>query len=191
MKVKKRDGSLEEMRYDKITRRISVFCSDLNLEYIDPTYVTLKVTQGIYDGISTSELDKLAAETAASMVTTHPDYAKLAGRLAVSNLHKTTPKKFSQCIKELHSFVEPKTGKESSLIDDDIFHFVMENKESLDGAISIDRDLNFDYLGIKTLERSYLLKIGERIVERPQYLYMRVAVGICKGGLECWRRTNL
>ncbi len=184
MKVKKRDGSLEEMRYDKITRRISVFCSDLNLEYIDPTYVTLKVTQGIYDGISTSELDKLAAETAASMVTTHPDYAKLAGRLAVSNLHKTTPKKFSQCIKELHSFVEPKTGKESSLIDDDIFHFVMENKESLDGAISIDRDLNFDYFGIKTLERSYLLKIGERIVERPQYLYMRVAVGICKGDLD-------
>ena len=184
MKVKKRDGSLEEMRYDKITRRISVFCSDLNLEYIDPTYVTLKVTQGIYDGISTSELDKLAAETAASMVTTHPDYAKLAGRLAVSNLHKTTPKKFSQCIKELHSFVEPKTGKESSLIDDDIFHFVMENRESLDGAISIDRDLNFDYFGIKTLERSYLLKIGERIVERPQYLYMRVAVGICKGDLD-------
>jgi ribonucleoside-diphosphate reductase alpha chain len=184
MKVKKRDGSLEEMRYDKITRRISVFCSDLNLEYIDPTYVTLKVTQGIYDGISTSELDKLAAETAASMVTTHPDYAKLAGRLAVSNLHKTTPRKFSQCIKELHSFVEPKTGKESSLIDDDIFHFVMENKESLDGAISIDRDLNFDYFGIKTLERSYLLKIGERIVERPQYLYMRVAVGICKGDLD-------
>ena len=184
MKVKKRDGSLEEMRYDKITRRISVFCSDLNLEYIDPTYVTLKVTQGIYDGISTSELDKLAAETAASMVTTHPDYAKLAGRLAVSNLHKTTPKKFSQCIKELHSFVEPKTGKESSLIDDDIFQFVMENKESLDGAISIDRDLNFDYFGIKTLERSYLLKIGERIVERPQYLYMRVAVGICKGDLD-------
>jgi len=184
MKVKKRDGSLEEMRYDKITRRISVFCSDLNLEYIDPTYVTLKVTQGIYDGISTSELDKLAAETAASMVTTHPDYAKLAGRLAVSNLHKTTPRKFSQCIKELHSFVEPKTGKESSLIDDNIFQFVMENKESLDGAISIDRDLNFDYFGIKTLERSYLLKIGERIVERPQYLYMRVAVGICKGDLD-------
>lgn len=184
MKVKKRDGSLEEMRYDKITRRISVFCSDLNLEYIDPTYVTLKVTQGIYDGISTSELDKLAAETAASMVTTHPDYAKLAGRLAVSNLHKTTPRKFSQCIKELHSFVEPKTGKESSLIDDKIFQFVMENKESLDGAISIDRDLNFDYFGIKTLERSYLLKIGDRIVERPQYLYMRVAVGICKGDLD-------
>jgi ribonucleoside-diphosphate reductase alpha chain len=118
------------------------------------------------------------------MVTTHPDYAKLAGRLAVSNLHKTTPRKFSQCIKELHSFVEPKTGKESSLIDDNIFQFVMENKESLDGAISIDRDLNFDYFGIKTLERSYLLKIGDRIVERPQYLYMRVAVGICKGDLD-------
>jgi ribonucleoside-diphosphate reductase alpha chain len=184
MKVKKRDGSLEEMRYDKITRRISVFCSDLNLEYIDPTYVTLKVTQGIYDGISTKELDVLAAETAASMTTTHPDYAKLAGRLAVSLLHKVTHKKFSQCIKELHSFVEPRTGKESSLIDDDVYQFVMDNKESLDGAICTERDLDFDYFGFKTLERSYLLKIGDRIVERPQYLYMRVAVGICKGDLQ-------
>ena len=181
MKVKKRDGSLEEMRYDKITKRISVLCHDLNMEYIDPTYVTLKVTQGIYDGISTTELDVLAAETAASMVTTHPDYAKLSGRLAVSNLHKTTPKKFSQSIKELYSFVEPKTGKESSLIDDNIYKFVMDNKEVLDGAIHMERDLEFDYFGFKTLERSYLLKIGDRVVERPQYLYMRVAVGICKG----------
>ena len=183
MKVKKRDGSLEEMRYDKITRRISVFCSDLNLEYVDPTYVTLKVTQGIYDGISTTELDVLAAETAAAMVTTHPDYAKLAGRLAVSNLHKTTHKKFSQCIKELYSFVEPKTGKESSLIDDEVYKFIIENRETLDGAIHQERDLEFDYFGYKTLERSYLLKIGDRVVERPQYLYMRVAVGICKGNI--------
>lgn len=184
MKVKKRDGSLEEMRYDKITKRISVLCHDLNMEYIDPTYVTLKVTQGIYDGISTTELDVLAAETAASMVTTHPDYAKLAGRLAVSNLHKTTPKKFSQSIKELYSFIEPKTNKESSLIDENIYNFVMSNKEALDGAIHQERDLDFDYFGIKTLERSYLMKIGGRIVERPQYLYMRVAVGICKGDVE-------
>lgn len=184
MKVKKRDGSLEEMRYDKITKRISVLCHDLNMEYIDPTYVTLKVTQGIYDNISTTELDVLAAETAASMVTTHPDYAKLAGRLAVSNLHKTTPKKFSQSIKELYSFIEPKTNKESSLIDENIYNFVMSNREVLDGAIHQERDLDFDYFGIKTLERSYLMKIGGRIVERPQYLYMRVAVGICKGDVE-------
>ena len=184
MKVKKRDGSLEEMRYDKITRRISVFCSDLNLEFIDPTYVTLKVTQGIYDGITTTELDVLAAETAAAMATTHPDYSKLAGRLAVSNLHKTTPKKFSLCIKELHSFIEPKTSKESSLIDDDIYQFVMDNKEIIDGAIRQERDFEFDYFGIKTLERSYLLKIGSRIVERPQYMYMRVAVGICGGDVQ-------
>jgi ribonucleoside-diphosphate reductase alpha chain len=180
MKVKKRDGSFEEMRYDKITRRISVFCDDLNLDYVDPTYVTLKVTQGIYDGISTNELDILAAETAASMTPTHPDYAKLAGRLSVSNLHKQTPKKFSQAIKELYSFVEPKTGKESSLIADDVYKFVMENREALDGAIVMDRDFNFEYFGFKTLERSYLLKIGDRVVERPQYMYMRVAVGISK-----------
>ena len=184
MKVKKRDGSFEEMRYDKITKRISALCHDLNMEYIDPTYITLKVTQGIYDGITTIELDVLAAETAASMTTTHPDYAKLAGRISVSNLHRTTPKKFSQCIKELYSFVEPKTGKESSLISDELYEFVMANKEAIDGAVDIDRDLDFDYFGFKTLERSYLLKIGDRIVERPQYMYMRVAAGICGGDVE-------
>jgi ribonucleoside-diphosphate reductase alpha chain len=154
------------------------------MEFVDPTLITLKVTQGIYDGITTKELDVLAAETAASMTTTHPDYGRLAGRLAVSNLHKTTPKKFSQSIKELYSFVEPKTGKESSLIDEEIYKFVVENREVLDGAIHMERDLDFDYFGFKTLERSYLLKIGDRVVERPQYLYMRVAVGICKGDIE-------
>jgi ribonucleoside-diphosphate reductase alpha chain len=184
MKVKKRDGSLEEMRYDKITRRIQNFCDDLNLEYIDPTLITLKVTQGIYDGISTTELDVLAAETAASLVTSHSDYAKLAGRLAVSNLHKTTPKKFSQSIKELHSFVEPKTNKESSLISNETYSFVQQHKDVLDGAIVQERDFDFDYFGFKTLERSYLLKIGNRIVERPQYMYMRVAVGICNNDIE-------
>jgi len=184
MKVKKRDGSLEEMRYDKITRRIQHFCDDLDIEYVDPTLVTLKVTQGIYDGISTVELDTLAAETAASLVTTHPDYAKLAGRLAVSNLHKTTPKKFSQCIKELYNFIEPKTGKESSLISDEVHKFVQQNKDVLDGAVTQERDFDFDYFGFKTLERSYLLKINGRIVERPQYMYMRVAVGICNGDLD-------
>ncbi len=184
MKVKKRDGSLEEMRYDKITRRISSLCSDLNLDYVDPTYITLKVTQGIYDGISSTELDTLAAETAASMTTTHPDYAKLAGRLAVTNLHKTTPKKFSQSIKELYSFIEPRTGQESSLISDELFDFVKKNRAVIDGAIVQERDFDFDYFGFKTLERSYLLKIGERIVERPQYMYMRVAMGICDGDIE-------
>jgi ribonucleoside-diphosphate reductase alpha chain len=184
MKVLKRDGTLEEMRYDKITKRISALCDDLNMDYVDPTFITLKVTQGIYDGISTKELDVLAAETAASMTTTHPDYAKLAGRLAVTNLHKTTPKKFSQAIKELHSFIEPKTGKESTLISDEVYEFVMDNKEIIDGAINITRDFDFDYFGFKTLERSYLLKIGERTVERPQYMYMRVAVGICNGDVQ-------
>ena len=184
MKVTKRDGSFEEMKYDKITRRIQQLCDDLSIDHIDPTLVTLKVTQGIYDGISTIELDTLAAETAASMITTHPDYAKLAGRLAVSNLHKTTPKKFSLSIKELYKFTEPKTGIESSLISDEVKEFVMQNKDVLDGAIHQERDFDFDYFGFKTLQRSYLLRIGNRIVERPQYMYMRVAVGICNGDLD-------
>jgi ribonucleoside-diphosphate reductase alpha chain len=183
MKVKKRDGSLEDMRYDKITKRIQYFCDNLDTNFIDATLITLKVTQGIYDGITTNELDTLAAETAASLVTTHPDYAKLAGRLAVSNLHKTTPKKFSQSIKELYSFVESKTGKETSLIANDVYQFVIQNKETLDNYIKQDRDFDFDYFGIKTLERSYLLKNGSKIVERPQYMYMRVAVGICNGDI--------
>jgi len=183
MKVKKRDGSLEDMRYDKITKRIQYFCDNLDTNFIDATLITLKVTQGIYDGITTNELDTLAAETAASLVTTHPDYAKLAGRLAVSNLHKTTPKKFSQSIKELYSFVESKTGKETSLIANDVYQFVIQNKETLDNYIKQDRDFDFDYFGIKTLERSYLLKNGYKIVERPQYMYMRVAVGICNGDI--------
>lgn len=184
MKVLKRDGTLEEMRYDKITKRISALCNDLNMDYVDPTFITLKVTQGIYDGITTKELDILAAETAASMTTTHPDYAKLAGRIAVTLSHKTTPKKFSQAIKELHSFIEPKTGVQSSLIADEVYDFVMDNKEIIDGAINLTRDFDFDYFGFKTLERSYLLKIGERTVERPQYMYMRVAVGICNGDVQ-------
>jgi ribonucleoside-diphosphate reductase alpha chain len=118
------------------------------------------------------------------MTTTHPDYAKLAGRIAVTLSHKTTPKKFSQAIKELHSFIEPKTGVQSSLIADEVYDFVMENKEIIDGAINLTRDFDFDYFGFKTLERSYLLKIGERTVERPQYMYMRVAVGICNGDVQ-------
>jgi len=183
MKVKKRDGSLEDMRYDKITKRIQYFCDNLDTNFIDATLITLKVTQGIYDGITTNELDTLAAETAASLVTTHPDYAKLAGRLAVSNLHKTTPKKFSQSIKELYSFVESKTGKESSLISQEIYQFVIQNKDVLDSYIKQERDFDFDYFGIKTLERSYLLKNGQKIIERPQYMYMRVAVGICNGDI--------
>lgn len=184
MKVKKRDGSLEEMRYDKITKRISILCDNLNMNYIDPTFITLKVTQGIYNEISTVELDRLAAETAVAMTTTHPDYSKLAGRIAISSLHKSTPKKFSQSIKELYSFIEPRTNKQSSLISDELFKMVQQNKDTIDNAIVLERDFNFDYFGVKTLERSYLLKIGDRIIERPQYLYMRVALGICNGNID-------
>lgn len=184
MKVLKRDGSYEEMRYDKITKRISAQCADLSLKYVDPTLITLKVTQGIYDGISTKELDILAAETAASMIIMHPDYGKLAGRILVTLNHKNTPKKFSSAIKELYSFIEPKTNKKSSLIGEDTYKLVMENKELLDSYIDISRDYNFDYFGYKTLERSYLSRIGDKIVERPQYMYMRVAVGICNGDVQ-------
>lgn len=184
MKVKKRNGDFEEMRYDKITTRITKLCGDLNMNLIDPTRVTQKVTLGIYDGISTDELDKLAAETAAGMTTVHPDYGKLAGRISVSNLHKQTPKKFSSAIKELYNFIEPRTDKQSSLISDELYELVMNNKDEIDNHIDMERDFNFDYFGIKTLERSYLLKIGHKIVERPQYMYMRVSLGFCKGNLK-------
>lgn len=184
MKVKKRNGSFEEMRYDKITKRITNLCDGLNMDFVDPSIVSQKVILGIFDGISTDELDKLAAETAVGLTTVHPDYSKLAGRISVSNLHKQTPKKFSLGIKELYNFIEPRTNKSSSLISDDLYNLVMDNKDLIDSYIDMERDFNFDYFGIKTLERSYLLKIGNRIVERPQYMYMRVALGFCKGNLE-------
>ncbi|NBA86405.1 ribonucleoside-diphosphate reductase subunit alpha [Emticicia sp. CRIBPO] len=178
MYVIKRDGRRESVKFDKVTARIERLCYGLDLAFVQPVEVAMKVVSGIYDGVTTSELDNLAAETAASMTTKHPDYATLAARIAISNLHKNTLKSFSGTIKMLYQYVDPKTGENASLISKDVWKVVQKNAALLDSTIIYDRDYGYDYFGYKTLEKSYLLKLNNKIVERPQHMLMRVAVGI-------------
>lgn len=183
MYVVKRDGRKEPVSFDKITDRIRILCYELN-ERVDPVKVAMRVIEGLYDGVTTSELDNLAAETAASMTVTHPDFAQLAARIAVSNLHKNTKKSFSETMLDLYHYVNPRTGKKSPLLADDVYEVIMANAEKLDSTIIYNRDFNYDYFGFKTLERSYLLKINGKIVERPQHMLMRVSVGIHLNDIE-------
>ena len=171
------------MMFDKITARVRKLCYGLN-ELVDPVKVAMRVIEGLYDGVSTSELDSLAAEISATMTTTHPDYAQLAARISVSNLHKNTRKSFSQTMNELYNYVNPRTEKKSSLISDEIFKVINENAELLDSTIIYNRDFGYDYFGFKTLERSYLLKINGNVAERPQHMLMRVSVGIHPDDIE-------
>jgi len=178
MLVLKRDGHRESVKFDKITARIEKLCYGLDPKFVNPVEVAMKVINGLYDGVSTSELDNLAAEIAATMTTRHPDFAKLAARIAVSNLHKVTSKSFTNTMKRLYQYVDPKTGENAPLISKETWKVIHENAAELDEAVINDRDFGYDYFGFKTLERSYLMKIDGKVVERPQHLLMRVAVGI-------------
>ncbi|AKD02738.1 ribonucleoside-diphosphate reductase subunit alpha [Pontibacter korlensis] len=184
MLVVKRDGRRESVKFDKITARIEKLCYGLHMDYVSPIEVAKKVIDGIYDGVTTVELDNLAAETAASLTTKHPDYAVLAARVAISNLHKVTSKSFSNTMKRLYTYTDPKTGENASLIAKDVYEIIRKNAALLDSTIIYDRDYNYDYFGYKTLERSYLLRLDGKIVERPQHMLMRVAVGIHKEDIE-------
>ncbi len=177
MYVEKRDGRKEPIMFDKITARVRKLCYGLN-ELVDPVKVAMRVIEGLYDGVTTSELDNLAAEIAATMTTAHPDYAKLAARISVSNLHKNTKKTFSEVMTDLYEYVNPRTGEKAPLLADDVYQVIQENKERLDSTIIYNRDFQYDYFGFKTLERSYLLKLNGKIAERPQHMLMRVSVGI-------------
>lgn len=178
MLVLKRDGHRESVKFDKITARIEKLCYGLDPKFVNPVEVAMKVINGLYDGVSTQELDNLAAEIAASLTTKHPDFARLAARIAVSNLHKVSSKSFSNTMKRLYTYVDPKTGQNAPLISKETWKVIHENAAELDDAIIYDRDFSYDYFGFKTLERSYLMKIDGKVVERPQHLLMRVAVGI-------------
>lgn len=179
MYVIKRDGRREPVKFDKITARIKKLCYGLS-PLVSAEQVAMKVIEGVYDGVSTSELDSLAAEVAATNAIQHPDYALLASRIAVSNLHKNTHKSFTQSMKELYEYIDPKTGENAALIADDVWEIVQENSELLDSTLIYDRDFRYDFFGFKTLERSYLLKLDGKIAERPQQMLMRVAIGIHK-----------
>ncbi|WP_298541828.1 ribonucleoside-diphosphate reductase subunit alpha [uncultured Aquimarina sp.] len=177
MYVVKRDGHKEPIMFDKITARVRKLCYGLNA-LVDPVKVAMRVIEGLYDGVTTSELDNLAAEIAATMTIAHPDYAKLAARISVSNLHKNTKKTFSEVVTDLYEYVNPRTEKKAPLISDEVYDVIMANKEKLDSTIIYNRDFGYDYFGFKTLERSYLLKINGKIAERPQHMLMRVSIGI-------------
>ena len=180
MFVVKRDGRKETVKFDKITARIQKLCYGLEPIHVNSVQVAMKVIEGVYDGVTTSELDNLAAEVAASLTTKHPDYALLASRIAVSNLHKNTNKSFSKTMEALYKYIDPKTGQKASLLAEDVYEIIVKNAEELDSTIIYDRDFGYDFFGFKTLERSYLLKLNGQVAERPQHMLMRVAVGIHK-----------
>ncbi|HET8804024.1 MAG TPA: ribonucleoside-diphosphate reductase subunit alpha [Aequorivita sp.] len=188
MNVVKRDGRKEPMMFDKITARVRKLCYGLN-ELVDPVKVAMRVIEGLYDGVTTSELDNLAAEIAATMTTSHPDYARLAARISVSNLHKNTKKSFSEVMTDLYEYVNPRTGKKAPLLSDEVYEVIKNNAEELDSTIIYNRDFGYDYFGFKTLERSYLLKINGKIAERPQHMLMRVSVGIHLDDLAAVKET--
>ena len=189
MYVIKRNGKKEAVKFDKITSRIRKLCYSLDSDHVDPAEVAKKVIVGVYDGVSTSELDNLAAETAAYLATTHPDFAILAARIAVSNLHKNTEKSFSKTMTKLYKYINPKNGLQAPLLSEDVYRIIMDNKDILDSSIIYSRDFDYDYFGFKTLERSYLLKLDNKIAERPQHMLMRVAVGIHKEDIEAAIKT--
>jgi ribonucleoside-diphosphate reductase alpha chain len=184
MYVIKRDGRKEPVHFDKITARISKLSFGLNSTFVMPHRVAQAVIQGLYDGVTTTELDELAARTSANMTVVHPEYAILAARIAVSNLHKNTKKNFSRIIEELYNYIDPKTNKQAPLIADDVYEIIMAHKDRLDAAIVHHRDYNYDFFGFKTLEKSYLLRMYGKVVERPQHMLMRVAVGIHKNDID-------
>lgn len=178
MYVQKRNGKSERVQFDKISSRIQKLAYGLNQDFVDPAFITQKVIKGVYAGVTTVQLDTLAAETAAYLTTEHPDYSILAARIAVSNLHKQTEKCFSTVMHDLYNCVDASSGRHAPLLSDSTYQTIMKHKEELDSAIIYDRDYSYDFFGFKTLERSYLLKINGKIAERPQHMLMRVSVGI-------------
>ena len=178
MLVIKRDGRKESVKFDKITARIDKLSYGLNTDFVKTIEIAKKVIDGLYDGVSTQERDELAAETAATLTTKHPDFATLAARIAVSNLHKTTSKSFSSTMKRLYTYVNPKTGENASLLSKEVYGVINKNAALLDSSIIYDRDFSYDYFGFKTLEKSYLLRLDGKVIERPQHMLMRVAIGI-------------
>lgn len=178
MQVIKRTGKKEAVSFDKITARVKKLCYGLNQNFVDPIEIAKKVILGLYNGVATTDLDNLAAETAASMAIIHPDYALLAARIAVSNLHKNTDKSFSATMDGLYNYIDPVTNQAAGLISDETISIIQKNADLLDSAVIYDRDYEFDYFGFKTLERSYLLRMNGEVVERPQHMLMRASVGI-------------
>jgi len=188
MDILKRNGTKEPLKLEKIGSRIKKLTYGLH-DMVDPDLVSTKVVSGLYDGVSSAELDQLSSETSASMITTHPDYGKLAARIAITALYKDVEKDFSRIATKLYEYINPKTGEKAGMISDEVYSVIQNHADELDGMIVHDRDFNFDYFGFMTLKKSYLLKINGQAAETPQHLYMRVAVGIWRDNLEMVQKT--
>ena len=179
MYVLKRSGVREEVRFDAILDRISSLTDGLDAAFIDPAEIAQRVVDGLYDGIKTTELDELAAQICASMATVHFDFARLAARIAISNLHKETDASFTETVKKLHAYIESRTGLHTPFVSDELLELTLLYGERIDAAIDHGRDYEmFDYFGIKTMEKGYLMSFSNQSVERPQHMFMRVALGI-------------
>ena len=178
MQVVNRKGEREDVRFDAIHDKLRTLTYGLDPVWIDPGHVTKLTIEGLYDGVTTRELDQLAAETAASLASQHPDYSRLAARICVDDLHRSTKDKFTEVITDLREYIDPESGKHAPLISEEVFKIIMDNADVLDNHIDYTRDHNYDYFGFKTLERSYLLRLYGEVAERPQHMLMRVAVGI-------------
>ena len=178
MQVVNRKGEREDVRFDAILEKLSSLSNGLDTNWVDAANLTKLTIEGLYDGVTTRELDQLAAETAASLASHHPDYSKLAARICVDDLHRSTKATFSEVVTDLREFIDPESGEHAPLISQEVYDIIMNNKATLDNYIDYDRDFNYDYFGFKTLERSYLLKLNGEVAERPQHMLMRVAVGI-------------
>lgn len=189
MKVIKRDGSEESVKFDKISARIKKQTYGLDQDYIEYMEVAKKVIAGVYDGVTTRELDNLAAETAASLTRIHPDYSILAARIALTSIKKETKKSFKETVEDLYNYVDPKTQEHAPLVSEELLEVVKNNYKKIESMIIHDRDMDFEYFGFKTLQRSYLLKINGRIAETPQHMYMRVAIGIWGDNLKEVQKT--
>ena len=184
MQVVNRKGEREDVRFDAILDKLRRLAEGLDPNWVDPANLTKLTIEGLYDGVTTRELDQLAAETAASLVSQHPDYSKLAARICVDDLHRSTKDSFTDVITDLREYIDPESKKHAPLISEEVYNIIMENAEVLNNHIDYNRDFNYDYFGFKTLERSYLLRLDGEVAERPQHMLMRVSVGIHHGDIE-------
>lgn len=184
MQVVNRKGEREDVRFDAILDKLRRLAEGLDPNWVDPANLTKLTIEGLYDGVTTRELDQLAAETAASLVSQHPDYSKLAARICVDDLHRSTKDQFTDVITDLREYIDPESKKHAPLISEEVYNIIMENAEVLNNHIDYNRDFNYDYFGFKTLERSYLLRLDGEVAERPQHMLMRVSVGIHHGDIE-------
>jgi ribonucleotide reductase alpha subunit len=187
MHVIKRNGKSEDISFDKILQRVRKLGLQFNLN-IPYSLLVMKVIDQLYNNITTEQIDILTAEQCTSMSTIHPDYSTLAALISISNLHKKTNKSFYNTMKQAYEFKDI-NGKDSPIINHNAWNIIQNNKDLFDNLIDHNKDYLIDYFGFKTLERAYLIKVNNKIIERPQYMFLRVAICIHGNNIEKVKET--